>query len=131
MPKPLLRLLILLALCAPCAAKAAECQDIVSEHFPQRQDLTILCWSIPEQADGYLSQIDVLQIDSRGMATLLWKSPLAYAYSPKIRFIEEIKAQGLPLAIIERQTGAASSQLDVIGRRAGRVQRLLELDGFK
>jgi hypothetical protein len=32
--------------------------------------------------------------------------------------------------LIERQTGAAA-QLDVIGERAGRVLRLLELDGFK
>ncbi len=121
----------MVAFCAACAAKTGECQDIVSEHFPQRQDLTILCWSIPEQADGYLSQIDVLRIDSRAMASLLWQSPLAYAYSPKIRFIEEIRTQDLPLALVERQTGAASSQLDVIGKRAGRVERLLELDGFK
>ncbi len=46
--KRLLRLLKLVAFCAACEAKTAECQDIVSEHFPQRQDLTILCWSIPE-----------------------------------------------------------------------------------
>ena len=39
--------------------------------------------------------------------------------------------QGLPLALVERQTGAASSQLDIIGKAAGRVIRLLELDGFK
>ena len=121
----------MVAFCAACAAKTAEGQDIVSEHFPQRQDLTILCWSIPEQADGYLSQIDVLRIDSRAMASLLWQSPLAYAYSPKIRFIDEIRTEDLPLALVERHTGAAASQLDVIGKRAGRVERLLELDGFK
>jgi hypothetical protein len=131
MPSQLFRLLMMIAFCAACAAKTAECQDIVSEHFPQRQDLTILCWSIPEQADGYLSQVAVLQIDGRAMATLLWQSPLTYAYSPKIRFIKEIKTQDLPLALVERQTGATSSQLDVIGKRAGRVERLLELDGFK
>ncbi len=131
MPKFGFRLLIVVAFCAACAAKTAECQDIVSEHFPQRQDLTIVCWSIPEQADGYLSQVAVLQIDGRATATLLWQSPLTYAYSPKIRFIEEIRTQDLPLALVERQTGAASSQLDVIGKRAGRVERLLELDGFK
>lgn len=126
-----MRLVMMIALCAACVEKTAECQGIVSEHFPQRQDLTILCWSIPEQADGYLSQIDVLQIDSRTMARLLWQSPLAYAYSPKIRFIEEIRTQDLPLALVERQTGAASSQLDVIGKKAGRIESLLELDGFK
>lgn len=66
MPKFGFRLLIVVAFCAACAAKTAECQDIVSEHFPQRQDLTIVCWSIPEQADGYLSQVAVLQIDEQG-----------------------------------------------------------------
>lgn len=39
--------------------------------------------------------------------------------------------QELPLALVERQTGAASSQLDVIGKAAGRIVRLLQIDGFK
>jgi hypothetical protein len=66
------------------------------------------------------------------VAKLLWQSSPAYAYSPKIRFVQEISAQGLPLALVERQIGAASSQLDVIGKTTGgRVKRLLELDGFE
>jgi hypothetical protein len=131
MQKRLLRLLIMIAWCAAWAENAADCQSIVSEHFPRRQDLTILCWSIPEQSDGYLSQIDVFQTDIRGMARLLWKAPLVYAYSPKIRFIDEISPQGLALALVERQTGAASSPPDVIGKKAGRIESLLELDGFE
>jgi hypothetical protein len=61
----------------------------------------------------------------------LWQSQLENAYSPQIRFIPEIMTQGMPLALVERQTGAASSQLDVIGNASGRVGRLLELDGFQ
>jgi hypothetical protein len=61
----------------------------------------------------------------------LWQSALDNSYSPKIRFIDEITAQGLSLALVERQTGAASSQLDVIGNATGRIARLLQLDGFK
>ena len=58
-------------------------------------------------------------------------SQLENAYSPQIRFIPEIMAQGIPLALIERQTGAASSQLDVVGKAEGRFVRLQQLDGFQ
>ncbi|MGB8525086.1 MAG: hypothetical protein WCD43_19140 [Candidatus Acidiferrales bacterium] len=61
----------------------------------------------------------------------MWQSPIDNSYAPQIRFIEEITAEGLPLALVERQTGAASSQLDVIGKAAGRIVRLLQIDGFK
>jgi len=131
MSRPLLRLLTMFALCAACSGKTAEWQGIVSERFPQRQDFTVLCWTIPEQAAGELSEIDVLQTDNRGIAKVLWQYPLAYAYFPKIRFVEEIRAQDLRLTLVERQTGAPSSQLDVIGKKAGRIESLLELDGFK
>ncbi len=61
----------------------------------------------------------------------MWQSQLENAYSPQIRFIPEIMAQGIPLALIERQTGAASSQLDVVGKAGGRFVRLQQLDGFQ
>ena len=131
MLKVLFRLLVTVAAGMICRGNAAECQDIVVRHFPQRQDLLILCWSIPEHAAGYLSQIDVVETDHRGIAKLLWQSPLEYSYSPQIRFIQEITEQGMPLALVERQTGAASSQLDVLGKTNGRVVRLLQIDGFK
>lgn len=127
----LFRLIALLALCTPCLANDAQGQNAVQRPFPKQEDLHILCWSVPEDGAGYVSQIVVFQTDNRGSAKLLWQSQLENAYSPQIRFIPEIIAQGIPLALVERQTGAASSQLDVVGKAAGRFVRLLRLDGFQ
>jgi hypothetical protein len=131
MPKGLLRFFALLAFYLVCLGEPAESQIVISRHFPGREDTAILCWSIPEERAGYQSQIVVFQTDTQGTAKLLWQSPLDNSYAPQIRFIEEITVKGLPLALVERQTGAASSQLDIIGKAAGRVIRLLEIDGFK
>jgi hypothetical protein len=127
----LFRLIALLALCTLCLAKNAQGQNVVERPFPAQANLHILCWSVPQEGAGYLSQIIVFQEDSRGRANLLWQSPLENAYSPQIRFIPEIIAQGTPLALVERQTGAASSQLDVVGKEAGRFVRLSQIDGFQ
>ena len=125
------RLFAALVFCAACFAGTARGQSVAFQHFPQREDLGILCWTIPEEGAGYLSQIAVFQEGRNGIARLLWQSPLDNSYSPRIRFLPEITVQGLPLAVVERQTGAASSQLDVIGKSAGRFARLLEIDGFQ
>lgn len=127
----LFRLFVTLAVCTACLASTAEGQDLVFRHFPQREDMGILCWSIPEEGAGYLSQVVVFQATRQGIARVLWHSPLDHSYSPQIRFIPEITVQELPLALVERQTGAASSQLDVIGKAANRVARLLQIDGFR
>src|ERR1700726_1391438 len=124
------QLLFLLALCTTCLESSAQCQNVVVRHFPEQEGVHILCWSVPQEGAGYFSQIVVFQTSGRGTAKLLWQSQLENAYSPQIRFIPEIITQGMPLALVERQTGAASSQLDVIGNASGRVGRLLELDGF-
>lgn len=131
MPKGLLRFVALIAFSLIWLGKTAESQTVVSRHFPGREGTNVLCWSIPEERAGYQSQIVVFQTDAQGTAKLLWQSPIDNSYAPQIRFIEEITAQGLPLALIERQTGAASSQLDVIGKAAGRIVRLVQIDGFK
>jgi hypothetical protein len=131
MPKSVFRLLALLAFYLVCLGKTAEGQVVISRHFPGREDMAILCWSIPEERGGYQSQIVVFQTDTHGTAKFLWQSFLGNSYAPQIRFVEEITVQGLPLALVERQTGAASSQLDVIGKVAGRIVRLLQIDGFK
>ena len=122
---------VALALCAAGIAGTARGQSVVFQHFPQREDLGILCWTIPEEGTGYVSQIAVVQAGRNGIAGLLWQSSLDNSYSPRIRFLSEIASQGVPLALVERQTGAASSQLDVIGKVAGRFARLLQIDGFK
>lgn len=109
----------------------AESQTVVSEHFPGVKDVEVLCWTIPEEGAGNLSQIVVFKTDRRGTTRLLWQSPIDSSYSPQIRFVPEIETQGLPLALVERQTGAASSELDVIGEAQGHVVRLVQIDGFK
>jgi hypothetical protein len=127
----LFRLIALLAFCTPCFANNAHSQTVVQQSFPKQANLHILCWSVPQEGAGYLSQVIVFQADVRGSAKLLWQSQLENAYSPQIRFIPEIIAQGTPLALVERQTGAASSQLDVVGKEAGRFVRLSQIDGFQ
>jgi hypothetical protein len=131
MCKSLFRLLALLAFCTICVGRTAESQTVVFQHFPGGGNAGILCWSIPEEGVGYLSQIVVFETGRQGTTRLLWQSPLDNSYAPQIRFVPEIAVEGLPLALVERQTGAASSQLDVIGKAAGRVVRLLQTDGFR
>jgi hypothetical protein len=131
MCKSLFRLLALFAFFTICVGRTAESQTVVFQHFPGRENAGILCWSIPEEGVGYLSQIVVVETDRQGTTKLLWQSPLDNSYAPQIRFVLEIAVEGLPLALVERQTGAASSQLDVIGRSAGRIVRLLQIDGFR
>ncbi len=127
----LIRLLSLFMLCAACYGEANELGSIVSGKFPHTQRLEILCWVVPHQDEGYLSQIEVFQTDGAGHASIVWQSTIDSAYSPQIRFVEEIAVDGVPIALVERQTGAASSQLDVIGKVAEHVERLLHIDGFK
>ena len=111
---------------------AAESQTVAFQHFPGRESVGILCWSVPEPGAGYLSQIVVLETDKQGNSKLLWQSPLDNSYAAQVRFIPEIIVQGMPLALVERQTGAASSRLDVIGETpAGHITRLFRTDGFR
>jgi hypothetical protein len=126
-----LSLLAIVLVCAAACGKTAAGQDLVFQNFPERKDVGILCWSIPDQGAGYLSQIIVFETDRRGISRLLWQSALDNSYSPRIRFIPEVRAQGLPVALVERQTGASSSELDVIGRSGGHIASLIEIDGFK
>jgi hypothetical protein len=81
--------------------------------------------------EGFVSQIIVFRVERTGPATILWQSSLDPAYSPQIRFVEEITAGGLPIALVERQNGAATSQLDVVGKISGHFQQIARLDGFK
>lgn len=126
-----LSLLAIVLVCAAACVKTAAGQNLVFQNFPERKDVGILCWSIPDEGAGYLSQIIVFETDRRGIPKLLWQSPLDNSYSPRIRFLPEVKAQGLPVALVERQIGASSSELDVIGRSGGHIASLTEIDGFK
>ena len=110
-------------------ATSAADLTVVSKHFPERYAVQILCWSVHDEKTGPVSQIVVLQTDREGVAQALWQSPLDDSYSPKIQFLLGVALGGLPVALVERQTGAASSVLDVIGRFKGRIQRLQRFDG--
>ena len=131
MHNAVLRLLTVFLICASCFGNANEPPNLVSRRFPHTEGLEILCWVIPEDGEGFVSQIIVFQAEREGPAKVLWQSTLDPAYSPKIRFLEEIMVSGVPIALVERQNGAATSQLDIIGSVAGRIERLLQIDGFQ
>jgi len=120
-------IVVWLALCC----RTAKAQSVVFKQFPGREGIGILCWSNPVEGAGFISQIVVFQTNHNGSTRILWESSLDNSYSPEIRFIPEIVLEGLPLALVERKTGAASGELDVIGRKAGRVVVLGELEGFE
>ncbi len=124
-----LRLIALTGFCTAVLATNVQGQSLVLQDFPGREDVRILCWAAPEKNAGYFSQIVVFQTDRLGTAKLLWQSELENAYAPQIHFIPEILTQSTRVALVERQTGAASSQLDLIGKQAGRFGRLLRIDG--
>lgn len=109
----------------------AQGQGVIFRIFPRHREVEILCWSAPDQRIGYLSQIIIIRTNSVGISSVLWQSSLDSSYSPQIRFVPEIQIQGLPLALVQRQTGAASSELDVIGKTANGFARLFHADGFK
>ena len=125
------RLLTVFLLCFAPFPSAAESPSVVAQKFPHTEGLEILCWVAPQDGKGYLSQIVIFQADSDEPANVLWQSHLDPAYSPEIRFVEEITASGLPIALVERQNGAATSQLDVVAKVSGRFQSLAQIDGFK
>jgi hypothetical protein len=129
--RSLCSLIVVLGLCAASYAQPIG-ENLVFQRYPQRENLGVLCWSVfIGNGMGFLSQITVLQTDKRGEASVLWQSSLEPAYSPQIKFMPEITMEGLPLALVERQTGAGSWQLDVIGKAAGHIKPLLQLDGFQ
>lgn len=125
------RLLTVLVLCASCLGKTDELRTVISQKFPRADGLELACWVVPEEGEGYLSQIVVFQVNDDGHARVLWQSGIDPAYSPQIRFVNEILVDGIPLALVERQNGVATSQLDLIGKMSGRFQRLAQIDGFK
>jgi hypothetical protein len=112
---------------APTAPSAADLA-IATERFPQRDSVRIVCWSISENT-GPVSEIVVLETDAEGRAWPLWRSAMDSSYSPKIRFLPGATLHGLAVALVERQTGAGSSQLDVIGKLNGHIGRLQRFDG--
>jgi len=109
-------MLAVLVLCASSFGKIDELRSVVSRKFPQTEGLELACWVVPEEGEGYLSQIIVFQVGDDGRARVLWQSGLDPAYSPEIRFVEEIMVSGLPIALVERQNGAATSQLEHLDR---------------
>lgn len=123
---------ILGVLFVSCGVQAtASGQGVIFSTFPKHRDIGILCWSVPDQASGYLSGIVVVQTDRDGNSTVLWDSHVDNSYSPQIRVVPEIQVHGLPLVLVKRQTGAASSELDVIGKTAASFRQLFHVDGFK
>lgn len=131
MRNTLFSLFTVFLLCASCFGTGDELRTVVSQKFPHANDLDILCWVAPVDGEGLVSQIIVFRVERMGPATVLWQSSLDPAYSPQIRFVEEIMVSGVPIALVERQNGAAISQLDIIGKAPGRFQRLLKIDGFQ
>jgi hypothetical protein len=131
MRNTLFHLLIIFSLCASCFGEGEELRTVVSQGFPHTGDVRVLCWVTPVDGEGFVSQIIVFRVERTGPATILWQSSLDPAYSPQIRFVEEITAGGLPIALVERQNGAATSQLDIIGQISGHFQQIGQLDGFK
>lgn len=111
--------------------KTTAAQSVVSQHFPLRRNLGVLCWSIPNQESGFLSQIAVFETGRNGTSKILWQSALDNSYSSQIRFLPEITVEGLPVVLVQRETGAASSELDAIGKAAGHFSVLFHADGFK
>lgn len=112
-------------------AKVASAQELVSRQFPGHPEITILSWTVPAEELGYVSQIVVLRTAGPGAPVRLWQSSPDLSYGPKVSFLSEIAPHGVPLALVQRQTGAAAAELDVIGQANGRFGRLLQIDGFR
>jgi hypothetical protein len=109
-------------------ASAPASLAIATEHFPKHDSVRIVCWSILEDR-GPASEIVVFETDAEGRARSLWHSAVDSSYSPRILFLPGITLHGLAVALVERQTGAASSELDVIGKFNGHIGRLQRFDG--
>lgn len=115
-----------LMLWAPCSAESGQTHHFVFQRVPHTKDLEVLCW----EAEG-ISQIIVVHTDASQPISPLWQSPIEEGYAPKIRFIDEIRLQDVPLILVERQEGASISRLDILGMSAGKMIRLSQISGFK
>ena len=104
---------------------------MVSRQFPGHPEIKILSWTVPAEELGYVSQVVVLRTAGPGAPVRLWQSSPDLSYRPKVSFLSEIAPHGVPLALVQRQTGAAAAELDVIGRANGHFGRLLQIDGFR
>jgi hypothetical protein len=99
------------------------------EHFPGRPDLAIGVRSLPPNPQENSSQIFIFQADKSGHKQLLWQSELESGYAPQVDFAPEINSEGLPVALVQLQFGAAYGELELIGQSAGRFTRLQRLVG--
>jgi hypothetical protein len=126
-----IRILVLFLLLPVCSGKGEELNYLVSQKYPQAEDLQIVSWGAWEEGAPCISQVVVLQTGNQGPAKILWQSALDSAYSPKIRFLEEMALSGIPIALVERQTGAAAAQMDVLGKISGHFRRLSHIDGTR
>jgi hypothetical protein len=122
-------LFAIFVLFASCFGGEGDLNRLVSKKFPHAEGVEIICWEVSEKSEGFTSQIVIFQNESNKPARILWQSALDSSYSPKIQFLDEITVSGLPIALVERQIGAAASQLDIIGKVSGRFQRLTQIDG--
>jgi len=99
------------------------------EHFPGRQDLAIVVTSLPPNPEENISQIAVFRADRSGRKQLLWQSEFEPGYAPQIEFSPEINSEGLPVALVQLQFGAAYGELELIGQSGGRFTRLQRVLG--
>lgn len=112
-------------------ANCANAQQTIFERFPEHAEFGVLCWTVPGGQSGSISQILILRTTAAGAPELLWQSALDSSYSPRVRFMPQIRVHGTSLAFVERQTGAGSFEVDIIGKSAAGFTRLFHADGFR
>jgi hypothetical protein len=102
------------------------------QHFPGREDLGVLCWTVfDKDLPGYLSQIVILMYQKGMTPQVLWQSSLDQTYDPEIRFLPEIKSEGLPLVLVKEQIGAAYASMNVIAKVEGHFTQVSLIGGVE
>jgi hypothetical protein len=85
---------------------------------PWAEDLYIAAYMYRSPNWDPLSSIVVVRLDrTSGKPRLLWQSKEEQLYAPKIIVEKKLSYEGAPLVMVDRQSGAAWHNLDVIGWR--------------
>lgn len=109
-------------------ASTASAPAPVVQPFPGHAGLKIAIWGLSAtEYGGNLSEIIVFLQNPHSGAKALWRSEIEEAYAPTIEFVPAIASEGLPIALVYQQFGAAWGELELVGRSGGRIRRIQRL----
>ena len=119
-----------LVLCVSCFGKTDELRSVVSQSFPKAEGLQLACWVVPDEGEGYFSQIVVFHVDDDGRAKILWQSELDRPTLQKFSLLKKSRLV-VYLSLWSNVKTVHRHHSRRSRKDSGRFQRLAQINGFK